>query len=37
VTGKPALPVQRGPLDDDPWATGPSSLPLPTATSGRNP
>jgi len=37
VTGKPALPVQRGPLDDDPWATRPAPLSLPAAIPGGNP
>jgi predicted GIY-YIG superfamily endonuclease len=37
VTGKPALPVQRGPLEIDPWATGPAYPLLTVATTGRTP
>ena len=37
VTGRLALPVQRGPLEADPWATGPAYSPLTADTTGRTP
>ena len=35
ITGKPARPADRGPLLDDPWATGPAPLCLPVPAPHR--